>query len=51
MTRGEMTSQWNRIRDEAGLSGLRLHDLRHSSAIYQGYPAPISALGDYNTLI
>lgn len=24
--------QWNRIRDEAGLPGLRLHDLRHSWA-------------------
>jgi len=27
-----IASQWNRIRDEAGLSGLRLHDLRHSWA-------------------
>ena len=27
-----IASQWDRIRDEAGLSGLRLHDLRHSWA-------------------
>ena len=27
-----IASQWNRIRDEAGLPGLRLHDLRHSWA-------------------
>ena len=27
-----IASQWNRIRDEAGLSGLRLHDLRPSWA-------------------
>ena len=27
-----IASQWIRIRDEAGLSGLRLHDLRHSWA-------------------
>ena len=27
-----IASQWDRIRDEAGLPGLRLHDLRHSWA-------------------
>ena len=27
-----ITLEWNRIRDEAGLPGLRLHDLRHSWA-------------------
>ena len=27
-----IASQWNRIREEAGLPGLRLHDLRHSWA-------------------
>ena len=27
-----IASHWNRIRDEAGLPGLRLHDLRHSWA-------------------
>ena len=29
---GTISYHWNRIRDEAGLPGLRLHDLRHSWA-------------------
>lgn len=29
-----IATQWHRIRDEAGLPGLRLHDLRHSCAPY-----------------
>ncbi len=27
-----IANQWNRIREEAGLTGLRLHDLRHTWA-------------------
>ena len=40
-----IASQWNRIRDEAGLSGLRLHDLRHSctrNQRFSAFPLPIN---------
>ena len=46
-----LNDSWQVVRKEAGLEDVRLNDFRHTSAIYQGYPAPISALGDYNTLI
>ena len=42
---------WNRIQNRVGLEAVRIHDLRHSSASYQRYPAPISTLDDYNALI
>jgi len=42
---------WGRIRRSAGLDDVRLHDLRHSSAIYQGYPAPIIVSHHDNALI
>ena len=37
---------WNRVRERAGLSGIRLHDLRHtyaSQAVMKGIPLPVVA--------
>ncbi len=46
-----INNSWNRIRERADLDGVRLHDLRHSSAIYQENPAPISVSTGNNLLI
>ncbi len=42
---------WRRIKAETGLRDVRVHDLRHTSASYQKYPAPISVSNDNNPLI
>ena len=37
---------WNRVRERAGLSGVRLHDTRHtyaSQAVMKGVPLPVVA--------
>jgi len=37
---------WNRVRERAGLAGVRLHDLRHtyaSQAVMKGVPLPVVA--------
>ncbi len=47
----DLAKRWLKLRALAGLEDVRIHDCRHSSAGYQRYPAPISALGDYNALI
>ena len=42
----EQLPQWYRIRKEAGLDDVRLHDLRHtyaSHAVMQGTPLPVVA--------
>ena len=43
---GNYLTLWNRVRDLADLSGVRLHDLRHSyasQAVMKGVPLPIVA--------
>ena len=43
---GKNLALWNRVRELAGLSGVRLHDLRHSyasQAVMNGVPLPVVA--------
>ena len=43
---GKKLALWNRVRQLAGLSGVRLHDLRHSfasQAVMNGVPLPVVA--------
>ena len=46
-----LNDSWDRVRRRAGLDGVRLHDLRHTSAGYQQFPAPISVSITHNTLL
>ena len=43
---GNILMLWNRVRELAGLSGVRLHDMRHtyaSQAVMKGIPLPVVA--------
>ena len=42
---------WEILRARADLEGVRIHDLRHSFAIYQKHPAPSSVLTSHNPLL
>ena len=42
---------WYLVRSEAEIEDVRIHDLRHTSAGYQKYPAPVSSSSDNNSLI
>ncbi len=46
-----LNASWQVVRKEAGLEEVRLHHLRHSSASYQQYPAPVSVSDDPNPMI
>ena len=46
----DIEGAWQSIRTKAALHDVRIHDIRHSCAIYQKYPASISVSNDYNPL-
>ena len=48
---GNLNPSWDLVRENAGLTDVRIHDLRHPSATYQRYPAPVSLSNENKLMI